>query len=175
MFQHRVSRVASVASRLNDVPTELGCNTALAFRFSIDHALSHATVHALFKELQTRGTIGAMAFDDWKLLLLKNYQRKYKRELPVENVRFNVKNNLLFRDGSPDFDDTIYHAIEIPYTLAEDGTEPECDFLRPVIETKLEIRVLIVNGMLSLQLGSFDKASSPDVLRNGSLAVYQRY
>jgi len=175
VFQNRLTRIVSVVSRLDSVPSETACNTALTCRFAVEHVLSHPSLDALFQRLRTGGKIQPTDVSEWRRTLVANYERKYKRNQPFEEVRFHVKNNLVFMNGEPHFGDTLYHAIEIPYSLGEDGKEGEKSFLTPNIEVKLEIRLLVVNGMLVLQLGEFDRQSSPKILKDGSLAVYQTY
>lgn len=106
--------------------------------------------------------------------IVENYKRKYKRETPFEEVRFNIKNALLFKNGEIDFNDSVYHQIDIPYEWV-DGERPVRGILTPRIECDMSLRVLLVNGMLKLQLGQFDKSYSPTILREGSLAVYDTW
>lgn len=59
IFQSRLTRMGSVLSRLNDVPSELGCDTILTCRFSVQHALSHPSVDELFHGLRSRDKVEA--------------------------------------------------------------------------------------------------------------------
>jgi hypothetical protein len=47
--------------------------------------------------------------------------------------------------------------------------------MTPEIEAQLDVRMFLVNGLLLLQLGRFSKHYSPNVLRDGSLAVYETF
>lgn len=47
--------------------------------------------------------------------------------------------------------------------------------MTPDVEAELSVRVLFLNGMLTLQVGRFSKEYSPRMLQEGSLAAYETY
>ena len=170
-----LARVLSILSRVQSIQEEHGCNALLHCRFDVEKALAHRSVENLYDSLHTEGTVAVATFQDWISLLADNYRRKYKRDTTVEEVRFNVKNNVVFKNGEPDFwTDTIYHALDIPYVYS-DGQEPSAGLFVSSDEKELSLRLFIVNGHLKLQVGEFSKRHSPRVLRDGSLAVYENW
>jgi hypothetical protein len=175
VLQNRLARVFSILSRLERIPDEHGCNTFLDCRFDVERALAHPSVENLYKSLHAEGKIAAESFQDWISLLTENYRQKFKREKPHEEVKFNIKNNLVFKNGEVDFwTDTVYHQFNIPYVYSE-GKEPEPGLFTRGDERELSIRLFIVNGILKLQVGDFSMRHSPRILRDGSLSVYETW
>jgi hypothetical protein len=128
----------------------------------------------LFQSLKAQGKVQAEELGGWIGSLVDNYKRKYKRDNPSEEVCFNIKSNLLFKNNEVDFSDCLYHEVSIPYEYVEGQHEARDMFLRRD-EVELKVRVLVVNGMLLLQLGEFCKEHSPKVLKGGSVATYQTW
>jgi hypothetical protein len=173
-LQQQIAAIVGVLGKLASIPQEHDANSVLIYTFSIEKVLEHPSVDALFSMLQRNEKVPASTLEEWRALLLESYTRKYAPATKACEVRFNVKNNLLFRDGDVDFGDHIYHELEIPYRWT-DGKPVEKAFLQPSCESELSIRMLVVNGILHLQVGRFDKEYSPRVLHSGSLAVYETF
>lgn len=174
VLQNRIVRVANVVARLDAVPSEHGCNTAMTCWSSLEDVLAHPSVVGIFDRLKAAGKAPTAQRDEWVRLLITNYQQTYKRDKPAVNVRFNIKNNLLFTDGEVDFRDSLYHELFIPYSLDEVENDRH-DYLTPRIETGLSLRVFVVNGMLLVQVGDFDKQYTPKMLKDSFLPVYERW
>jgi len=118
---------------------------------------------------------------EWKKKLLENYKKKYKNKEDFTNenkryvwekVKFNIKNNILWKDDKIFFNDLIFHEITIPYNYDEKNND------NPLLydgrfPAGISIRMFLVNGIIKLQIGNFDKRTSPNVLKNDGLAVYQ--
>jgi hypothetical protein len=173
VVQNRLTRVWSVLSALERAPSELDCNTFINCRFSIEHLIAHPSVQNLYRSLHVEGKVGAESFDKWTQLLLENYTRTFTREKPFEEVTFNIKNNLVFKNEKPDFwMDSVYHEFAIPFRCPEAGEEENSSFMTESDEVQLSIRLFIINGILKLQVGNFSKRHSPELLHEGALASY---
>jgi hypothetical protein len=132
--------------------------------FSPPHPISVVNTlkrRELFARLVKNGRAPAPTLMDWRALLAESYARKYKRIDAVCELQFNIKNNVLFVNGEVDFSDRVYHELEIPYRWTDAGEPGESSFLTPEIEAQLDVRMLVVNGLLLLQVGRFDKEYSP--------------
>lgn len=117
---------------------------------------------------------------EWVNILIENYKKKYNNTQDFvsdntryvwEKVKFNIKNNILWKNEEVDFNDTVYHEIFIPY----DYKEEDAGLFSHNIRYGIRIRVFIVNGILRLQVGNFDKQTTPLHLKEGALGVYQTY
>jgi hypothetical protein len=174
-LQHQFDLMVGVLRRLARVPQEHDANSVLAYTFSLNSVFEHPAVADLFDKLHRNHKAPAETVDEWQKLLAESYTRKYKRGDSLCEVRFNIKSNVLFVNGKPDFGDYVYHALEIPYRWTDAGEPQEPPFSTPEIEAQLSVRILLVNGMLLLQVGHFSKEYSPNILHGGSLAVYETY
>lgn len=148
---------------------EKKANIILETKFNIEEILKHNAVEKLFKKLSENSS-SQINIENLKKNIVENYKNKFQKEEPIEEVKFNIKNNILWKNGDIDFNDYIYHEIFIPYDLGK----YEKKELIPHINTGLTIRVLIVNGLLKLQIGNFSKELSPEVTSKG-LDVYKTY
>lgn len=102
--------------------------------------------------------------------LLKNYQEEYKKEKDdiYEKVTFNIKNNLLWKNKDIQFVDVIYHEITIPWDMKTKESELWG-------KIGLEIRVLVVNGLIKVQIGRYSKGLTSKMINDGGLASYVTY
>lgn len=129
--------------------------------------------------------------------LLGNYKKKYSKEKEEkkllrifkdnkekiskvddhlwEKIKFNIKNNILWKNNTVDFHDVICHRIFIPYDLSSDFYDLKTDNhfgLITGIQWGLMIRIVVVNGILKLQVGEFDEETSPEILKNVKCLEY---
>jgi hypothetical protein len=150
---------------------ETQCNCALEFQISIEEILKHPAIERLFNQLQMKNVISTSTQkEDWIKKMLDNYRKKFSRE-KLEEVRFNIKNNLVWKNGIIDFNDSIYHEIFIPYEY-KDGKEEKSTFRTPSIEIGITIRLFIVNGIIKLQVGDFSREYTPNKLSNTSYQTH---
>lgn len=160
---------------------------------NIKEVLNHESVSFLFDKLKTKvnqlksddnislhdtnfiNRFGFQHRSDFIQLLIVNYTKKYKKENYkdfFESFKYNIKNGLLFKDGKIDFSDSIEHYIFIPYEFNENK---EDDFFSYGIDNGIGIRVIVINGLVKLQLGSFDKNTSPEIYHDSGLAAYKTW
>lgn len=161
--------------RLTSIAPEHDANSVLVYTFNLGRVFTHPAVDALFTKLQQNQKAPAQTLEEWRTLLGDSYARRYKRDDLVCEVRFNIKANVLYVNGEPDFGDHVYHELEIPYRWTDQGKPQEAPMLTPDIEAQLSVRALVLNGTLLLQVGRFSKDYSPKLLKGGSLAVYETY
>jgi hypothetical protein len=174
IVEQLVASTDGVGRRVAHLQLEHDASSVLIYRFSVERVLSHPCVETFFGALKRADKAPAPTFAEFRALLLDTYARKYAPATTTCEVGYNVKNNLLFKNGQIDFSDHVYHALEIPYRW--DDAKPASDpALSAECEEALTIRLLIVNGMLELQVGDFAKRYSPRLLRGDSPAVYQTY
>lgn len=175
VVQNRLARTVSIVTRLQDLPSEHGCNTLIVCRLAVAEALAHPAVSNIFDHLRSRGKAPADSLEAWRCKLIDNFKRKYKHEQPFEEIRYNFKNMLMFTNGEVDFNDAVYHELEIPYEY-EEGVEERDRFMTSRLEYKLTLRLLMVNGMLRLQVGEYDKATSPNIFKPSTvMAAYDSW
>jgi len=175
-IQQQIAAIVGAIGRLGTLPQEHLANCVLQYTFGLEAVFQHAAVDTVFHKLQANGKAPADSLDGWRALLLKSYARKYAPATNACEVTFNIKNNILFRNGEVDFGDHIYHDLQIPYRWTAAGQpEERPGIMTPEIEVQLTVRMLVVNGTLLLQVGHFDKPYSPRVLHGGALAVYETY
>ena len=162
-------------------------NCVLKITICVDEVLKHEAVSALFGKLQSTGTITKeITESDWIELLVENYKQTHNTDTATDEVTFNIKNNLLWKNGAIDFGDTIYHEVYIPYDKP-DGSRTIVlplgkgidDILRSIettfpqgIRDGITIRAFLVNGIVKLQIGRFSEWLSPEVIKGG-LDVYK--
>lgn len=154
---------------------ERKCNVLIELSLYIEEILKCPTVDVLFEKLKKEKNIGEIKKDEWVKKLLENYKKSNINGEGLEKVKFNIKNNLLWKNEKIDFIDSVYHEIFIPYEYKNGKEREEKSFLIPEIEIGLVIRIFVVNGIIKLQIGEFSKKYTPRVLRDGALAVYQTY
>lgn len=181
--------VKGVGESMDHSELEKECNVLLEFKIIIESVLSHKSVDDLFDKLKNNKSEWNQAIksgklksekiikeetkEEWTKNLITNYKKKYKNQDGIEIVKFNIKNNLVWKNEKIDFDDTVYHEIFIPYEY-KDGKEEEYIFGER-IEVGLSIRVFVVNGIIKLQIGNFSKKYTPKMLKEGGLASYLTY
>jgi hypothetical protein len=154
---------------------EKKCNCVIELTMNVEEVLKHESVRALFDKLRTKGVIKeGQEKDNWTKLLVQNYQQKYQTDQPFEKVKFNIKNNLLWKNGAIDFNDNIYHEFFLPYAYVTGQDDDHVPFWAPKIQVGLSIRIFMVNGIIKLQIGDFSKEYSSDVVEKG-MAVYKTY
>lgn len=151
---------------------ERNCNVFIELGINYDQVLKHPVMDDLFKKLKEDKIVTETDQGAWINTLIENYKSKYRTDGSHEKIKFNIKNNLVWKNEKIDFNDSVYHEIFIPYT---NGDNEENLFLVPKIQKGLNIRIFIVNGIIKLQIGDFSKKYSPKMLREGPLAVYQTY
>lgn len=151
------------------------CNCKLEFTINLEKVIKHPTIDRLFNQLQKKTIVApSIQKEDWQKTMLDNYKKKFSRENMeegenLEEVRFNIKNNLVWKNGDIDFNDSIYHEIFIPYKY-KDGEEDVIGI--PLIEIGITIRLFIVNGIIKLQIGNYSKDFTTKMLNS---MVYQTY
>lgn len=166
--------VKGLGELISHYELERKSNVSMELRINVEEVLKHSSVEQLFKKLKENKIAHEADISEWIKKLLNNYKKKYKTTKNWEKVKFNIKNNLVFKNEKIDFNDSIYHELYIPYEY-KDGKEEEESIFTPRIETGLTIRVFIVNGIIKLQIGYFSKEYTPKMLRDGGLAVYQTH
>jgi hypothetical protein len=149
---------------------ERNCNNVIEMTIGVEALLKHKSVADLFDRIKNKMQ-GEPQKAEWLALLLENYKEKSKNPEGLEKIRFNIKNNILWRNGEVEFSDSVYHEIFIPYDL---HVEKPSFSITPEIQFGLKVRLFIVNGIVKLQIGEFSKDSSPDVVGD-RLAVYRTH
>ena len=154
---------------------ERKCNVSMELSINIEGVLKHSSVDQLFHKLKDKKIIHDVSKEEWTKKLFANYKKKYKVEEGWEKIKFNIKNNLVFKNEKIDFNDSVYHEVVIPYEYKDGKEEEEKSIFTPGIEIALTIRIFIVNGIIKLQIGDFSKEYTPKMLREGGLAVYKTH
>ncbi|MBU1179628.1 hypothetical protein KJ885_01655 [Patescibacteria group bacterium] len=170
LFGNDFKRVINVT---NNLTGERNCNTFLQFQINIEELLKHKDIDELYKKLKDNKKI-KLNKADWTKQILENYKKKYEQKDAWEEVKFNIKNNILWKNEKVDFNDTLYHEISIPYDK-KDIKKEESFSLMPSIEWKIDIRLFMVNGILKLQVGDFNKECSPQIIDRLSLATHRTH
>lgn len=147
-------------------------NCMLELKFNIEEILKDQIFDQLFTKLSKKKDFKFENKKDWAKQITCNYKKKLKNDQPLEQVKFNIKNNTLWKNGEIDFNDSVYHEISIPYHYNEN--EEDDDFFTSDIDKSLTIRVFAVNGIIKLQIGNFSKKFSPEVIKKG-FDVYKTY
>jgi hypothetical protein len=170
----QIKRLVDIA---NNSDIERKCNISIDLILKLEEILKHASVEQLFLKLQNRNKTNYKDKGEWINNLLANYNRKYNGTEDSEafiSLTFHIKNNLLFKNGKIEFKDVIYHELYIPYDYIDADDEMDTSIFHG-IEKGLNIRVLLVNGIIKLQIGGFSKEYSPMILRDGSSATFINY
>jgi len=182
LFGYNLAKLAEGFGEISNASSmDKNCNCVLEFHLNIEEILKDSIFDFLFKKIreEKHGVVGSLTEkntkkfiksfknkEEWLKTIIENYKKKYKTKEPIENIKYNIKNNLLWKNGEIDFNDSIYHEISIPYFYKE-GEEEESSFLASKIYESLEIRIFIVNGIIKLQIGDFSKEVSPEVIKKG--------
>lgn len=157
---------------------EVKSNASLEFKINIAQIFKTDLVKKLFSKLKERTNFSYKNEEEWTDALIENFKRKFNIKEDYEHkgircvwhkVKFNIKNNLLWKDGQVDFNDTIYEEWFTPHTKQED------DNFFTTITNGITVRLVLANGILKLQVGDFDMESSPEILKEGSWGVYKQY
>jgi hypothetical protein len=158
---------------INQMKRDRDSSVALDIKINIAELLDHPSLITLFDRLSQDTSDNYIATDitTWKNKILNGYKRKYDNDGVWEAVKFNIKNGVLWKNGTPDFSDFLYHEIFVPYDLELFENKG----FSPAIGTGITVRVFVVNGMVKLQVGEFSKEYTPRLLRGGSLSIYQTY
>lgn len=174
---HQLAALANAVGKLSSVPQEHYANCSLEFSFNVKAVLEHSSVDALFEKLKANGKAPADTLAEWRTLLLESYVRKYQPNPESRehcSIKFRIKNNTVYVNEKVDFNDALRHELEIPYRWA-DGKPVEGPWAHRTTESQLDIRVIVVNGLLHLQVGRFEKEYSPRILRAGYTSVYETH
>lgn len=173
LFGSRIRRFAETVDTVMKYSNlDRNCNCAIEMNIEIEPLLQHKAVSDLFDRMHSKGMIkDNLDKTQWLALLLENYKQKHQSAKGIETLTFKIKNNLLWKNGTVDFRDIIYHEVVIPHDI---GVEIPEFTLNPDIHYALYVRLLIVNGIIKLQVGNFSKDLSPEVLKQG-LGVYKTY
>jgi hypothetical protein len=184
--RHRVQQFAKGLAQITKFSELEKSNCFLQLAIGVEEVLKHEAVSTLFGKLQSNGTITKEITEgDWVELLVENYKQTYNTDSTTHEVKFNIKNNLLWKNGEIDFGDAIYHELFIPYddpggsrtVVLPPGKDIERrteTFLPQGIHEGITVRAFLVNGIVKLQIGRFSKRLSPEVVGEG-LAVYKTY
>ncbi len=152
---------------------EKTCNVYLSLRINVENVLKHEAVNDLYEKLKKNKKIKENNNNDWIKKLLSNYKKVYKNDNFWEEVKFNIKNNLLWKNEKIDFNDDIYYEIKIPYEYS--NRKKEGSIFGIELEDSLTIRIFVINGIIKLQIGEFSKEYTPEILKDGGLAAYKTY
>lgn len=181
------SRIGKLTLQLRDEAIAAQCNVVIEIGFDVERALQHQDLNRLFDYLRTpRSTdvkfelagftneplppLGASTVGEWRKELVAIYKEKYKREHSFESVRFNVKGSTIFKDDIPWHNDMLIHSLEIPVVSGLD----ESRYRHSTFKT-VEIRVVMINGMLKLQLGRFPKDASPRIYKTSVYPTHRTF
>lgn len=173
LFGYNLSKLIEGFGEITKISTsEKKSNCTIELKFNIEEILKDKIFDQLFEKLSKKKDFKFKNKEDWANQIIANYKKKFKKDQPLEEVRFNIKNNMLWKNGEIDFNDSIYHEITIPYKYEQN--EEEDDFFTSHIDETLTIRVFVVNGIIKLQVGNFSKEFSPEVIKKG-LDVYKTH
>ncbi|MDD5146054.1 MAG: hypothetical protein PHF44_04405 [Candidatus Pacebacteria bacterium] len=173
-------------------------NIEIELWFNIAEILNHKIFEDIFEKIKKNNENEVVSFketkewekklkngdiakikEEWKNKLIENYKKKYNNSIDFtsdnvryiwEKVKFNIKNNILWKDGKIFFNDFLVHEVSIPYEYNNEGEE-DYSFLQ--FPAEVNIKIFVVNGIIKLQVGNFDKFSTPKFLRKEGLAIYQ--
>jgi hypothetical protein len=159
----RLSRIALFAS------VESRANVEIKLTINLEEVLRHKTVEDLFIKLPKEAT-GCENYRQFFEQLVSNYKRKAKSEQLIHSVSFVIRNGLLFKDDKIYHTDSIIDQVEIPYLSSNDDLSKGCS-----TDNELTIRLIVVNGELNLEVGQFNKETSPEVYKTGFFATYKTY
>ena len=155
----------AVATGVNTLKAESCSNVLINVHISVTAVLEHPAVGALFDRLKRLKKVHALTATEWRTSLLEHYRARTANQelLGDELVVFRVRSNIVWKDDQLSQFNCLYHEILIP---------SEAMAVTPTLSTStdewvrydgLRIRLLVLNGILKLQIGCFDKSyqSSP--------------
>ncbi len=181
LFGFSLQRLAQgVGALASQSESEKKTNATINLKINVAEVFKHKLLSGLFEKLSDEKNFPYENEKQWREALIENFKEKYKNSQEHtsdsvryiwEEIKFNIKNNLLWKNGEIDFNDSVYSEWYIPYTLK---TNEDDSFFTDITDG-VTIRLLIVNGIIKLQVGDFNKETSPKILRDGGLAVYQRH
>ncbi|MEK7069025.1 MAG: hypothetical protein AAB947_01425 [Patescibacteria group bacterium] len=161
-------------------------NVVIELKVNIASILSHEAISSLYEKLKKHEKFASRfkTQSEWVKAMIDNYKKKYKNEDDFthektgvrylwDSVKYNIKNNTLWENGQVEFSDTIQHEVFIPYEYK--GEKEEEERFWHDIGSGLRIRVLVVNGLIKVQIGNFDKDTSSEIYRDSGLAAYKTW
>lgn len=184
LFGYSLTRLVNGINAITtNTATERKVNASIEIKLNIVEILDHEVFSEVFKKLKGNEGLKLTTEAAWKKQLLENFKKIYKeaedhttddgKRYLWEKVKFNIKNGLLWKNGEIDFNDSIYHGWFVPHVYVSE--EEEKDRWTEDIRVGVSIRVFAVNGMIKVQVGSYNKDQSPRLIRDGFLAVYQTW
>ncbi len=170
---------------INNTEKEILSNITIEVKINIAEILKHSSVLNLFRKLKENEKFKFKDESEWIKTLIENYKKKYGFDNENDRVhkgvryiwekaKFNIKNNILWKNNEVDFNDSVEHEIYIPYEYIGQKEEEEGHFYNN-IWSGIQIRVLIVNGEIKVQIGDFDKNTTPHFYQKEGLAVYKTW
>ena len=180
LFGYNIKRLFDGVNHSN---VEKLSNVTLELKINISSILNHPSVSALFEKLKDNKEFKFKDKSEWIKTLIENYKKAYKNDkgdhvhkgvrYVWETVKFNIKNNVLWKNGQVDFNDSVEHQLFIPYEYNEqEGGEQG---IWQNIYEGIWVRVLIVNGLIKVQIGNFNKETTPHFYKEDGLAVYKSW
>ncbi len=164
-------------------------NIVLELKVNIVAVLKSKAVSELFDRLQNgekamfRSEFKYKDKQKWIEQTIESYKKKYDNDKDWTNkegqrfvwdsTKWNIKNNILWKNGQIDFSDSMGHELVIPYEFK--GKEDDDSMSWNDIGSGIRVRVIVVNGMIKVQIGNFDKESSPEFYRDSGLAAYKTW
>ena len=140
-------------------------NSKVRLRVSvrIGEALHHPAVSRLLVRLKHVGRVDpSLGEDSWRASLVEGYRKRPRQEGDEsEEVVFQIRGGNVWTNGRLCETKQLYHELVMPYEplrSAERDHLDEDDAHRQA----LRLRVLVVNGLLKLQVGRFDRSLSPE-------------
>ena len=138
-------------------------NTRLRISIKLTETLRHPAVRRLLDRLKQVGRVdSSLTEEQWTASLVEAYQERSRREdQESEEVVFHIRGERLWVNGRLCETDSLYHEIVIPYESVQQ-VDREHVHEDDVDRAALRLRVLVVNGLLKLQVGRFDRSLSPE-------------
>jgi len=158
--------------RISLADWERTSNVSLSFDINLQEVLDHPSLDPLFDQLKSANRIKQLNKETWRAVLLGNYKRKYDTSADLRSVKFQIKNNLVLKEGTTDLANTVHDHIFIPYEFRTPLAEEP---LWEVVENGISVRLLMVNGFIKVQLGCFTKEFTPKIYRQTFPVVYQTW
>jgi hypothetical protein len=173
------SKFSKLFELVADAAAIQDANIGINLKLNIAEILSDSSTDGLYEQSKKNKTLEGKFKnkEEWASLLIENFKKRHQKLNPSDHthkgkryvwgqVNFNIKGNLLIKNKEIDFSDIIQHRIDIPFEY----TEKE-----EMFEDDVTIRLVVVNGILKIQVGHFDKETSPEHLRKGGLAIYKKF
>jgi len=153
-------------------------NILIELKINLAELFKSKEILTIFEKLKKEKKINFQNFSEWIEIMIENYKKKFNNQNDFtskdgeryiwEVVKFNIKNNILWKNNQIDFNDSVYHEIFIPFEYKNKEAEE-------LFEEGLYVRVFVVNGLIKLQIGRYDEKITPKFFRREGLAVYQTY